>query len=388
MFRIGKPEVDAVAKVLLSGKLFRYGALGSQCTRFERRYAKLLGVKHVWMTSSGTTAVSAALAGLGIGPGDEVAVPACTYMATAVGVLAAGAIPIIVDVDDSITMDPKALAAAIGPRTRAVMPVHMWGLPCDMNAIMRVARKHKLLVVEDACQAVGGAYEGRMLGSIGDAGAFSFNYYKNMTCGEGGAVATNDDLAAQRAACMIDCCRFYWDGRSDGFRPFISNGSRASEIEGAIINVQLDRLKGMIAATRRQKKRILAATAGTGLKPIRPNSPDGECGTQVMYTLPTTEQADEFAKLMGGVVAGKTGRHVFTEWDQLFDHQGAHHPGLDPFRLPANRACRMKYTKTMCSRSLDILNRTVMKATHPDFKGADITGIIRKIKDAAKAVGA
>jgi hypothetical protein len=106
-----------------------------------------------------------------------------------------------------------------------------------------------------------------------------------------------------------------------------------------------------------------------------------------MYTLPTTEMADEFARLMGGTVAGKTGRHVYTEWDQILDHHGAHHPGLDPFRLPANRACRMKYTKDMCSTSLDILNRTVMKATHPDFKGSDITAIIRKIKAAAKAVG-
>jgi dTDP-4-amino-4,6-dideoxygalactose transaminase len=379
MLRIGKPEADAVAKVLLSGKLFRYGALGSQCTRFERRYAKLLGVKHVWMTSSGTTAMTAALAALGIGPGDEVAVPACTYMATAVGVIAAGAIPIIVDVDESITMDPKALAAAVGPRTRAVVPVHMWGLPCDMNAIMRVARRHK--------QAVGGAYEGRMLGAIGDAGAFSFNYYKNMTCGEGGAVATNDDQAAQRAACMIDCCRFYWDGRGDGFRPFISNGSRASEIEGAIINVQLDRLKGMIQATRRQKKRVLAETAHSGLTPIRANSPKYECGTQVMYTLATTEAADEFARLTGGTVAGKTGRHVYTEWDQIFDHQGAHHPGLDPFRMPANRGCRMKYTKDMCSRSLGILNRTVMLGTHPDRKASDVTALIRKINAAAKAVG-
>jgi dTDP-4-amino-4,6-dideoxygalactose transaminase len=338
------------------------------------------------MTSSGTTAMTAALAGLGIGPGDEVAVPACTYMATAVGVLAAGAIPIIVDVDESITMDPDALAAAVGPRTRAAVPVHMWGLPCDMDRIMRVAAKHKLLVVEDACQGVGGGYEGRKLGSIGHAGAFSFNYYKNMTCGEGGAVVTSDDAVAQQAGCMIDCCRFYWDGRSDGFRPFTSNGARASELEGAMLNVQLGRIDGMVRAMRRQKKRVLAETADSGLAPIRHNSPDHECGTHVMYRLPTAEQADEFARLTGGTVAGKTGRHVYTEWDPIFDHRGAHHPALDPFRLPANRGCRMKYAKDMCARSLAILNRTVMLSNHPNRKRADVTAMIRKIRSAAKAV--
>ena len=188
MLRVGQKEIDAIAKVLGSGKVFRYG-LGCECDRFEKRYAKYLGVKHVHLTASGTNSLSAALIGLRLGPGDEVIVPACTYMASAVAVLVAGAIPVIVDIDESITLDPKALEAAIGPRTRAVIPVHMWGLPCDMDRIMRIARKHKLFVVEDACQAVGGAYKGRALGSIGDIGAFSFNYYKNMTAGEGGAVA-------------------------------------------------------------------------------------------------------------------------------------------------------------------------------------------------------
>src|SRR5882724_10354955 len=127
MYRIGQPEIDSVARVINSGKLFRYHQ-GGECERFEKRYAKFLRVKNVGLTSSGTTALTAALAGLGIGPGDEVIVPAHTYMATAVAVLAVGAIPVIVDVDESITLDPETLAASIGPRTKAVIPVHMWGL--------------------------------------------------------------------------------------------------------------------------------------------------------------------------------------------------------------------------------------------------------------------
>ena len=385
MYRVGKKEIDAIARVLTSGKVFRYN-IGGECDRFERRYATYLGAKHVWLTSSGTTALAAALGGLGIGPGDEVLVPACTFMATAVGVLAVGAIPVIVDIDESITIDPDAVDAAAGPRTRAVIPVHMWGLPCDMDRIMRVARRRGLLVIEDACQAVGGAYKGRMLGSIGHAAAFSFNYYKNMTCGEGGAVVTRDARAAERARCMIDCCNFYWTGRREGVVPFIASGARASEIEGAMLNAQLDRLPGMIRAMRRQKKRILAETADTGLAPIPANSPDGECGSHVMYILPTAEQARRFARLTGGGVRSQTGRHVYTEWDPVFNHQGAHHPALNPYRLPQNRPCRRKYAKDMCARSLDILDRTVALETHPDFTCKVVTALIRKVRRAAAKV--
>lgn len=385
MFRAGQPEIDAIAKVIRSGRLFRYNDQ-SECVRFEQRYARYLGVKHATMTASGTTALTAALGGLGVGPGDEVLVPACTYMATAIAVLAVGAIPVIVDVDESITIDPAAMEAAIGPRTRAVMPVHMWGLPCDMGAIMRIARRRKLLVIEDACQGVGGGYEGRKLGAIGHAGAFSFNYFKNMTCGEGGAVVTNDKRAADRAFCLVDCCSFYWKGRPRDVKPFAASGARASEIEGAMMNVQLDRIDGWIDAARRRKNRILRQTAGTGLKPIRANSPDYECGTHVMYILPTEKQADTFAGLVGGTVAGKTGRHVYTEWHPILEGRGAHHQAVDPFLLPQNRRCRRTYSRDMCARSLDILNRTVMVGTHPDTKVDPVAERIRKIKAAAAKV--
>jgi len=385
MLRVGQKEVDAIAKVLLSGQLFRYRKDG-ECSRFERRFARYLGVKNVTMCSSGTTALTAAIGGLGIGPGDEVLVPACTYMATAISVLAAGAIPVVVDIDESITISPGAIEAAIGPRTRGIVPVHMWGLCCDMAPIMRIARKRGLFVIEDACQAIGGGYRGRKLGAIGHTAGFSFNFYKNMTCGEGGAVVTNSPEAAERAHCMIDCCSFYWTGRKDGVRPFTSNGARASEIEGAMMNAQLDRIDPMIRAMRRQKKRILRETRVSGLRPIRANSLDHECGSHVMYILPTAKQADELARLTGAVVTGRTGRHVYTEWDPIFAGRAAHHRALDPFKLPANRRCRRKYTKDMCKPSLDILFRTVMFQTHPDRKRPETTRLIRKITAAAKQV--
>jgi dTDP-4-amino-4,6-dideoxygalactose transaminase len=382
MYHVGEEEIDAIARVIRSRKLFRYTD-GSECARFEKRYAKFIGAKHVQLTSSGTAALTAALGGLGIGPGDEVIVPAHTYMASAVAVLAVGAIPVVVDVDESVTIDPVALDAAVGPRTRAVIPVHMWGLPCDMDAVMRVARRRRLLVVEDACQAVGGGYDGRMLGSIGHAGAFSFNYFKNMTCGEGGAVVTSDDRAAEAARCMVDCCGFYWTGRQDGVHPFAVSGSRASEIEGAMLNVQLDRVVPTIRALRRQKKQILKGTGRTALVPNPRHSPDHECGTHVMYLFPTPAQADAFAARAGGTVAGKTGRHNYTEWDAVLNRRAAHHDAFNPFRFPANRKCRRTYDKAMCARSIDVLNRTVMIRTDPDRTPADVKALVARLRAAA-----
>lgn len=385
MLKIGQTEADAVASVIHSGKLFRYSE-GGACQTFEQRYARFLGVNHVSLCSSGTNALTAALAGLGIGPGDEVIVPAHTYMATAISVLAVGAIPVIADIDESITLCPRSLKETIGPRTRAVIPVHMWGLACDMNAIMEIARAHNLFVIEDACQMVGGGYEGRMAGSIGHAGAFSFNYFKNMTCGEGGAVVTNDERVSQRARCMIDSCSFFWTGKETDIAPFAASGARASEFEGAIMNAQLDRIGGLITTLRAQKKRVLRGIANSGLVPAKANSLDWECGTTNMLLAPTAESAQAIAKLAGGGIASQTGRHTYTEWDPILNKRGAHHPALDPFNLAENRECRMTYSKTSHPRTLDILGRAIMIGNHPDRSDADVDALIERINSAAQSV--
>jgi len=386
MYIVGQEEIDAIAAVIRSGALFRYG-IGSECDRFEQRYADYLDTKHVALTASGTYALTAAVTALGIGPGDEVLVPAHTYMATAMAVLAAGAIPVIVDVDESITIDPDAVDDAVGPRTRAVLPVHMWGAACAMDRIMAVAARHDVLVIEDACQGIGGAYEGRKLGTIGHAGAFSFNYYKNMTAGEGGAVCTADDRIAERVRCAIDPCHFYWQGRSDQQKPFAGNGARASEIMGAMLNVQLDRLPGMIEAMHRERKQILQGTAhlgNLGLRPTPMHSPDHDCAAQVMYLLPSSEVAERFVSVFPSVIAGRTGRHNYTEWDQVLIGEGAAHAAMNPYDMPVNRDCRHSYAKDMCQRSLDILDRTVMVPTHPLHTEQEIRDTIHNIEVAAR----
>ena len=386
MYVVGEEEIDAIAKVIRSGALFRYGE-DSECDRFETRYAAYLGVDHFALAASGTYGLAAGLIGLGIGPGDEVLVPAHTYMATATAVLSVGAIPVIVDIDASITIDPAAMRDAIGPRTRAVIPVHMWGAACDMSAIMAIADRHGLLVLEDVCQGIGGSYQGRKLGSIGHAGAFSFNYYKNMTCGEGGGLATSDPKVAERAKCAIDPCHFYWQGRNDSIVPFAGVGARASELMGAMLNVQLDRLDGMIAAMHAEKKAILDGTrhlGNLGLVPAPMNSPEQDCAAQVMYLLPTEDAAQKFAGTIPSVIAGKTGRHNFTQWDQVLMQEGAHHPALNPFKLPENQGCRLTYPADLGKRSLDILNRTVMIATHPLHSEREIADTIHNIDAAAR----
>jgi dTDP-4-amino-4,6-dideoxygalactose transaminase len=384
MYIIGQEEIDAMARVVTSKALFRYG-VGHECERFEQRYAAYLGAKHFSLAASGSYALTAAMIGLGIGPGDEVLVPAHTYMASATSVLAAGAIPVIIDVNESITIDPAAIEATIGPRTRAVIAVHMWGTTCDMDAIMEIARRRKLLVIEDACQAVGGSYKGRKLGTIGDIGAYSFNFYKNMTAGEGGGVVTNDDAVAKRVNCAIDPCHAFWTGRDEDSKPFAGNGARASEFMGAVLNVQLDRIDGVIDAMRRERDTILAGIRdleSLGLRAAPLNSREFDCGTNVFLTLPSAATADVFVKTFPSVIAGKTGRHTYTEWDQVLMGMGAAHPLMNPYNMPANAECRKTYSKDMCARSLEILNRTVLVPTHPLHTKQEIEDIIHNIKAA------
>jgi dTDP-4-amino-4,6-dideoxygalactose transaminase len=382
---MGKEEVEALRKVIESGKPFRYME-GGECVRFEKRYAEWLGAKHVFMTSSGTASLTALLAGMGIGPGDEVIVPAHTYIATAVAPLAVGAIPVIVDVDASIGMDPAALDDAIGPRTKVAIPVHMWGTVCNLDAILAVARKRGIRIVEDACQCVGGAYHGRKVGTLGTAGAFSFNYYKNMSCGEGGAFVTDDDKLADLARCHVDCNSFYWNGPDKEYPYFVASGSRASEFEGAIMNVQLDRLPDMIGKLRALKKDLVkraAALPGLAHAPI--NDLDGECCSTLLFQLPTATKALAFAKAAGGGVASDTGRHTYTNWDPILKHRGAHHPALNPFLMPQNQGCRMDYRLDMCAKSLRILERTVLMGLHPDLTPQQVSDLLARLETGAKA---
>jgi dTDP-4-amino-4,6-dideoxygalactose transaminase len=388
VYKIGDAEIRRIRNLIESGRMFRYGS-GGECDKFETDWSAHVGVKYTRMARSGTSALYTALVGLGIGPGDQVVVPAYTYMATALAVLAAGAIPVIADVDESLTLSPKDLEKRLTEHTRAVIPVHMVGLPCDMNGIMKVARKHKLLVLEDACQAVGGGYRGKMLGGIGHAGAFSFNFFKNITCGEGGAFVTKSKAVYDRGSVAVDCCSFYWDEQPNQSREelqFAGNNFRASEFEGAILNAQLSRLEPMLKKMRTQKKRLLKAGEKAGLTSITNHSLDHECGTHAGFLFADEASARAFSnglkeRGVGNFLPMDTGRHVYTRWEPIMREQGAHHPALDPFKIPANRKCKVKYTHDMCATSLDILSRAVLVGTHPDAKPQRMREMVQAIGD-------
>ena len=388
MYRIGEAEVQRIRKLIQSGRIFRYGH-GGECDQFESDWADHVGAKYARMARNGTSAIYTSLVGLGVGPGDQVIVPAYTYMATALAVLAAGAIPVIADVDDSLTLSPDDVERRITSHTKAIIPVHMVGLPCDMGRIMRIARKHKLVVVEDACQAVGGGYKGKKLGSIGHAGAYSFNFFKNITCGEGGAFVTKSKAVYDRGSVAVDCCSFYWDEQPNQSREelqFAGNNFRASEFEGAILNAQLSRLEPMLKKMRTQKKRLLKAGEKAGLTSITNHSLDHECGTHAGFLFADEASARAFSnglkeRGVGNFLPMDTGRHVYTRWEPIMREQGAHHPALDPFKIPANRKCKVKYTHDMCATSLDILSRAVLVGTHPDAKPQRMREMVQAIGD-------
>ncbi len=208
MFRMGKEEIEAVKTVIKSTDLFRINNNAREVDHFEEEWAAKIGTKYALGLTSGTAALITSLAALGIGPGDEVIVPGYTFMATASAVLSVGAIPVIVEVDETLTIDPCEIEKKITKFTKAIIPVHLNGFPCDMDRIMQLAKKYDLKIVEDACQADGGSYKGMRLGSIGDIGTFSFNYYKIISSGEGGALVTNDKLLYQRA--LVDLSYLCW----------------------------------------------------------------------------------------------------------------------------------------------------------------------------------
>ncbi len=256
---IGDRELAAVGRVFDSGWL----GMGSEVERLERRIGEVVGRDHVVCVSNGTGALFIALDALGLGPGDEVVLPSMTYVASAQAVTATGARPVFCDVlPDTLNLDPADVERRVTPRTRAVMPVHYRGLPCDMDAILDIAERHGLRVVEDAAHAFGSAPGGRAVGSFGDVTCFSFDPIKVVTCGEGGAAVTGDpelaDLMQRKRILGIDrdtLTRYrnerswMYDVQVPGYRLHMSN------ISAAVGLVQLDRMEELVGARRRVAER-------------------------------------------------------------------------------------------------------------------------------------
>lgn len=263
----GDYERKEVQDVLDSGVLMRYGfdgiRQGHWKTRdLEQALARRMQTRHAHVLSSGTTALTTALAVAGIGYGDEVIIPTFTFVATFESVLMTGAVPVMVDIDRSLTLDPAAVEAAVTPKTKAVMPVHMCGSMADLEALQKLCNKHGLLLIEDACQAIGGSYQGRPLGSIGDMGCFSFDYVKTITCGEGGAIITDNSDYYEKAHKYTDHGHDHiGSDRGAEQHPFLGYNFRISELNAAVGLAQLRRLDDFIAIQKRTYSQLKAALA-------------------------------------------------------------------------------------------------------------------------------
>ncbi|MEM9680659.1 MAG: DegT/DnrJ/EryC1/StrS family aminotransferase [Bacteroidota bacterium] len=249
----GDAERQEVNDVLDNGVLMRYGfdAMRNghwKAKALEAELQKAFKVNHVQLVSSGTAAVTVALAAAGIGAGDEVIMPTFTFVASFEAIMMLGAIPVLVDIDDTLCLDPKAVEAAITEKTKAVMMVQMCGSMGDLDAVKAVCETHNVLLIEDACQAIGGMYKEQPLGSVGDLGCFSFDFVKTVTCGEGGAVITNNEAYHRNADHYSDHGHDHvGNDRGAETHPFLGYNFRISELNAAVGLAQVRRLDEFIA---------------------------------------------------------------------------------------------------------------------------------------------
>lgn len=255
--QFGEAEKRGVQQVLDSGVLMRYGfdAMRNghwKAREMEAALAARMQARHAHLVSSGTAALTVALASAGIGAGDEVIMPTFTFVASFEAVLSVGAVPVLCDIDDTLTLAPAAVETLIGPKTRAIMPVHMCGSMADLDALQALAESHGLVMIEDACQAIGGTYKGKPLGSIGHIGCFSFDYVKTITCGEGGGLITNDAALYERAQAFSDHGHDHvgTDRGAEG-HALLGYNYRISELHAAVGLAQLGRLDEFLGVQKR-----------------------------------------------------------------------------------------------------------------------------------------
>lgn len=328
----GDEERKEVNDVLQSGVLMRYGFDGMRnghwkAKEFEQAFAKRMQSKYCQLVSSGTSALTVALASAGIGAGDEVIMPTFTFVASFESIMMLGAVPVLVDIDDTLTLDPKAVEGAITPKTKCVMPVHMCGSMADINVLKAICETHDLLLLEDACQALGGTYEGIPLGSHGDLGCFSFDFVKTITCGEGGAVITNNQKFAIHADQYQDHGHDHvGSDRGAETHPYLGYNFRISELHAAVGKAQLEKLDDFLAIQKRNYtivRNALSKIDGISFRRV----PEGgvENYSFLNFYLPTPELAEKAQKALtsagidGSFYWFKNNWHYINGWEHLRD---------------------------------------------------------------------
>ncbi len=365
---MGEDEKKAVLEVLNDKVLFRYYSMPnrkSKVQEFEERFSAHIGTKYALAVNSGTSSLIAGLIGAGIGPGDEVIVPAYTFVASPAAVIAAKGIPVIAEVDSSLTLDPDDFERKITPYTKAVMPVHMRGAPCDMERITNIARKHGLKIIEDVAQSCGASYWGKRLGTFGDVGCFSLQMYKVITSGEGGVVVTDDQDIYDKARMYHDAAVRFW-GEDTGMAIFPGVNFRMSELAGALALVQLSKLEDLLARMRQNKRRIKSQIEPRdGLEFRKIHDEEGEASICLVMFMPNSNIAKQASAALQaeGIGAGTIynqgipDRHIYTSWVEILSKSPDVQKGC-PFSCAFYKG-KVEYSPDMCPQTLDYLGRAI-----------------------------
>ena len=366
----GSEEMTGVNDVLATGIFMRYGFDGPRkgvwkSKELEAAICSSFGSKYAQLVSSGTAALTTAMAALGLGYGDEIILPSFTFVASFEAVLSVGAIPVFVDVDDTLTLKPEAVRNAITSKTKCVMPVHMCGSMADMDELMAICKEHNLLLLEDACQSIGASYKGKKLGSIGDAGTFSFDFVKTITCAEGGAVITNrEDIFIKSDGYSDHGHDHKGVDRGADLHPFIGYNFRISELHAAVGLAQIQKLDQFLGIQNRNHtalKEILSQVPEVTFRRIP--DPEGDSRTFLSWFLPTEEitRAVIASLKEQGILAGNfywfdNNWHYIRKWDHLKE-------GITLNALsPEHKAAVMHHANKDFSASHAIMGRCISTA--------------------------
>lgn len=371
---IGEEERRQLMEVIDRKYLFRYygpDKYPSKVREFELKFAEKVGSKYALAVNSCTSALISALIACGVGPGNEVIVTGYTFFASCASIVAAKAIPVIAEVDETLTMDPDDVEKKITPNTKALVVVHMRGVPCNMDRIMAIAKKYNLVVIEDVAQAAGGTYKGKYLGTIGDCGCFSFQYHKTITAGEGGMVVTNNEKFYDRCMGYHDtaaCWRpdRFAEQRYDG-ELFCGVNFRMSELTGAVMLAQLGKLDNLLSLMRRNQKRIIEQIKDTSGIKIRPvNDAEGDTGICLMFYLNDKNKVQKFAEALqaegvnaaGVFNSGIPDWHIYAHWKHVIEKKTPTPEGC-PWTCPYHKGEPVEYTADMNPKTLEYLSRVI-----------------------------
>lgn len=384
---MGAEEKAEINQVLDQGFIFRYNFDGVRnnvwkAREMEAMLCERMQTQHAHLVSSGTAALSVAYHAMGVGAGDEVIVPTFTFVASVEALVAAGAIPVFVDVDDTLCLNPASVESKITSRTKAINVVQMCGSMADMDAIMAIAKKHNLLVIEDACQAIGGSYKGKPLGSIGDAGCFSFDSVKTITCGEGGGIITNNETIYRNAHMYSDHGHDHiGNDRGAEGHPIMGLNYRISDLNAAMGVAQLRKLDDMVAVQRKNKAKLKSALSQfSEISFRRLPDPEGDQGSFLTFMLPTEARTVEInQKLKDAGVDGcfywyANNWHYIKNWPQIQNMVGS-------AKLPIHLNDDLPdYTQLDTSASDAVMSRSISMLIKLNWTDADINQRIEKLK--------